>query len=332
MSALEEACEALARGLAGSTEAGGAPIGAKPPGDLGEGAWDGDTDAFRQACGVHGAAALLHLRLARNGGAPEPLAAWLAGQYRANRRRVTRMLAELGEALALFEREGVPIMPMKGAVLLALCYDDPGARPMNDLDLLLPAEHAAAGHALLGRLGYERTFEGWKHSIYVRPGNDRVVDESCEHPDNPRRIEVHPRCRERVRDEVIDVTGRMWASAERRPFLGGTAWLPSAEALWLHLVIHATHHVLLNTFRLVQLVDLHRLAPSVREPGALLGGIDPRAAYPSLRLLQRYFPSERTAGLVAGLAGRLAPAYVEWADGLDLFNASYLDPTPWRAA
>lgn len=328
MSGLPEACEALARGLAGAPTGDGLPEG------WAAAAANGDGAALRQACQVHGVAPLLHLRLAGNGGAPEPrggLRAWLEHQYRANRQRVTRMLAELREVLALFDREGVPVLPMKGAVLLVRHYDDPGARPMNDLDLLLPAEHAAAGHELLGRLGYERTFEGWKHSRYARPGEDEVVDESCEHPDNPRRIEVHPRCRERVRDEVIDVTDRMWASAERRPFLGTTAWLPSPEALWLHLVIHTTHHVLLNTFRLMQLVDLHRLTPSVREPAALLDSIAPRAAYPSLRLLERYFPSARTAGLLAGLAERLAPAYAEWADGLDLFNASYLHPAPWRA-
>lgn len=322
MSALREACEALARGVAG-------PAGA---GLLARAALNGGAGAFRQACQVHGVAPLLHLRLTGNGaGDEDDLAAWLAHQYRQNRERIARMLGELEEVLALFDREGVPLMPMKGAVLLPMCYDDPGARPMNDLDLLLPAEHWAAGHELLGRLGYERTFEGWKHSRYARPGEDQVVDETSEHPDNPRRIELHPRCRERIRDEVIDVTERLWASAERRPFLGTAAWLPSPGALWLHLVIHTTHHVLLNTFRLMQLVDLHRLTPAVADPEALLDGIDPRAAYPSLRLLQRYFPSEWTAGLVAGLAERLPPAYAAWADGLDLVNASYLHPAPWRA-
>jgi hypothetical protein len=322
VSALAAACEALARGVAG------------PDGSVA--ATDDGAD-FRRACQVHGVAPLLHLRLSGNGAAPAApdgpagLSAWLAHQYRQNRRRVARMLGELEEVLALFDRAGVPLMPMKGAVLLPLWYDDPGARPMNDLDLLLPAEHAEAADELLGRLGYRRTFEGWKHSRYARPGEDVVVDETSEHPDNPRRIELHPRCRERVRDQVIDLTDRMWASAERRPFLGTTAWLPSAEALWLHLVIHATHHVLLNTFRLMQLVDLHRLTPSVGDPAALLDGIDPRAAYPSLRLLQRYFPDERVAGLLAGLAERLPPAYVAWADGLDLVNASYLEPAPWRA-
>ncbi|HSL83422.1 MAG TPA: nucleotidyltransferase family protein, partial [Thermoanaerobaculia bacterium] len=153
MSALREACEALARGVAG-------PAGAGLPARA---ALNGDGAAFRQACQVHGVAPLLHLRLtgqgAGDGAAPEDLAAWLAHQYRQNRERIARMLGELGEVLALFDREGVPLMPMKGAVLLPLHYDDPGARPMNDLDLLLPPEHWEAGHELLGRLGYERTFE-----------------------------------------------------------------------------------------------------------------------------------------------------------------------------
>ncbi len=324
VSRLAAACEALARGLDDTVAL--------------RAAWAEDEAGLREACQVHGVAPLLHLRLAANGAAPPPLCqappplcSWLEHQYRRNRERVARMLGELREILARFDAEGVPLMPMKGAVLLACHYREAGERPMNDLDLLLPEEHTAAGDRLLEELGYRRTFEGWKHRRYARADNEEVVDPTCEHPDNPRRLEVHPRCRERIRDEVVDLTGPMWASAERRSLLAARAWVPSTETLWLHLLIHTTHHVLLNTFRLLQLVDLCRLTPEVGRPETLLGEIDPRAVYPALALLHRYFPSDRTSALVAGQARRLAPSFTAWADALDLFAASYLDPTPWRA-
>lgn len=280
---------------------------------------------------MHGVAPVLHLELARAPELEPELARWLELQYESNRRRVERLLRELGAIVDVFGQAELPLMPMKGAVLLSLYFDDPGGRPMNDLDLLLDKEHWEAGHELLGRLGYERTFEGWKHARYVLPGNDRVVDESCEHPDNPRRIELHPRCRERVREQVIDITEAMWSAAEQRAFLGRLAWLPSVGSLWLHLVIHTTHHILLNTFRLVQLLDLERLTPVVEDLAATAGAVDPRAVYPGLRLFDRYFPSERVGALLTDQARRLQPSYVEWADSLNLFNASYLNPAPWRA-
>jgi hypothetical protein len=59
--------------------------------------------------------------------------------------------------------------------------------------------------------------------------------------------------------------------------------------------------------------------------------VDPRAVYPALALLGRYFPDERWAGLRDGLRSRLDPAFAAWADGIDLFSVCYLNPVPWRA-
>jgi hypothetical protein len=320
MSGLPSLCEELARWIARS------PPGSPPD-------WPAETwELFRQAAQVHGAAPLLWRQACGlPAWAASPIGRWLDDQYAWNARRVARLHGELAEILHLFAAEGVPLLPVKGAVLGALYYEDAAARPMADLDVLLRAEHFTAGEALLARLGYARIFTGWKHSRFARPapgGTGAVADPTREHPDNPRQLEVHPRCRERIADAVVDLTDCLWGSARQGTLLGAPAWLPAPDAAWLHLLIHATHHVLLNNFRLIQLADLALLMPAVNDPEALLLAVDARATYPALALLDRYF--QRGAELLAALRARLSAGYAAWADGLDLFAVCHLNPVPWR--
>jgi len=315
----EGLCDDLARWLS-------APPSTPPewPAD----AWDG----FRQAAQVHGAAPLLWLQVrSLPAWSDSPIGRWLEDQYAWNARRIARLHGELAEILRLFAAEEVPILPIKGAVLGSLVYEDPAARPMADLDVLLREEHLPAGEALLARLGYAKVFTGWKHTRFALPGSREIVDGDHEHPDNPRQLEVHPRCRERIRDEVVDLTDLLWSTARQDELLSAPAWLPDADAAWLHLLVHATHHVLLNTFRLVQLADLARLGPLVRDPEPLLAAVDARAAYPALALLDRYFPNPRDTALRAGLRSRVPDGFAAWADGLDLYAVCHLNPVAWRA-
>jgi hypothetical protein len=252
-----------------------------------------------------------------------PIGVWLEDQYLWNGRRVARLQSELAEVLQVFADADVPILPVKGGALASTVYEDPAARPMADLDVLLREEHFPAGEELLARIGYAKTFHGWKHARFARPGSGTIVDREREHPDNPRQLEVHPRCRERILGEVTDL---IWSGARRGELFGIPAWLPGADAAWLHLLIHATHHVMLNNSRLVQLLDLARLFPSVREPLALLAEVDARASYPALALLRRYFAID----LTAAVRPEVSPGFAAWADGLDIFSVCYLNHVPWR--
>ena len=316
------ACEDLARWLAAPPE--------QPPERSAE-----EEERFREAARVHGAAPLLWLRLRDMPAWRESATgAWLADQHLWNGRRVERLQGELREILQAFAGAGVPILPLKGAVLAALHYEEPAVRPMADLDVLVLPEHQEAGEALLASLGFEKIFNGWKHVRFARPGSREIADPAREHPENPWLLEVHPACRERIRDTVVDLTETLLGTARRGELLGVRSLLPDTDALWLYLLVHATHHVLLNNFRLIQLADLVRLEPFLRHPEELVEAVDPRATYPALALLERYFPGERSGGLRAHLRERLArehAGFVAWADGLDLWTVCYLNPTPWRA-
>ncbi|MBI5482548.1 MAG: nucleotidyltransferase family protein [Deltaproteobacteria bacterium] len=67
----------------------------------------------------------------------------------------------LDEALGCLLDAGVPVQPLKGALFIETLYGgELGARPMSDLDLLVPAGSAARARAALLRLGYEDTGAG----------------------------------------------------------------------------------------------------------------------------------------------------------------------------
>ena len=313
MTDMYEVCETLPQWLAASPET--------PP-DWSSQAWG----FFCHASMVHGVAPLLHTRLEQRPWVPDEIKAWLERQYTLNCQRVAKMQEELRAILSLFSRHNVPLMPMKGAILGAFFYPDPGLRPMADLDFLLRPADFDAGEALLHRLGYEETFRNSRHLRLIKPDNRDVVETGCEHPDNPRTLEVHPWCGETIAGALIDLTDVMWSNARWQELLGENTWVVNAEALWLHLFIHMAHHILDQHVRsrLIQLVDLVILTPHVHDPQAVLASVDGRGTYPGLALLQRYFPDPRVEALLASQRERVSPAIADWSHSLDLVNASHL--------
>lgn len=68
---------------------------------------------------------------------------------RENRERFQRA----GEVLESLRAAGIPTLVLKGAALAVQAYATIGARPMSDVDVLVPREHARAAIAELGRAG-----------------------------------------------------------------------------------------------------------------------------------------------------------------------------------
>jgi hypothetical protein len=72
----------------------------------------------------------------------------------------------------------------------------------------------------------------------------------------------------------------------------------------------------------------------VEDPVAVLETLDPQATHGPLALLVRTFPAAFREGLAERCleVGRkhLPPPYAQWAEGLDLYSVSYLNPAPWR--
>ncbi|MBI1880861.1 MAG: nucleotidyltransferase family protein [Chloroflexi bacterium] len=291
--------------------------------------WPAETwQTFRWASRVHGVAPLLWTKLGTAPWLDEAIKSWLAEQYRFNGQRQAKMQAELKEILALFGHHQIPLMPLKGSVLAAAYYADAALRPMADLDLLIRLEDFASSARLLAQLGYEQEVVHWKHTGFSRPDNRRVVSSEGEHPDNPRKLEVHMYCRETFGGPALDLTETMWRNACPGTLLGEPARLLEPDALWLHLLVHATYHMWQGKGRLIHLVDLALVTPHLSDPLSLLNSVEARFTYPSLVLLQKYFPASLDDSLLTTQQARVSVSFRRWAAGLDLVNTSHLNPQP----
>ena len=269
---------------------------------------------------------------------PADLRAWLELEAEHNRLRIGRLLDELAAALRAFAAAGLPVMPLKGAILATRPGADPCRRPMADLDLLVRPGDRDAARATLTSLGYRRRPERNRrptHDTFELPGNDRVVAVDGEHPDNPRRIELHTEVRRHLWTWVDDddLTGFLWAGAIEGTVLGEPAVLPLAPALGAHLAIHATSDLLMARGRLIQWLDLAEVAGGPSDIAGRTTGIDPfdslalagvphpRLVYPALRLATRRLagrlPPDAMPGLAA-LEARVPVRLARWAERVPL--------------
>lgn len=285
-------------------------------------------ETFQFASRVHGVAPLLSAKLKAVPWLDEPIKSWLADQYHFNTQRLAKMHAELKEILALFNQNQLPLLPLKGSLLSAAYYENAGLRPMADLDLLIQPEDFASSAKLLAQLGYWQEVVHWKHIEFSQPDNRQVVSTRCEHPDNPRKLEVHLYCRETFGGPTVELTELMWRNTTLGSLLGEPALLIKPEALWLHLLVHTTYHMWQGKGRLIHLVDLALLTPQLGDPLPLLNSVEARFTYPSLVLLNKYFPTVYDDSLLASQQARVSPSFRQWAASLDLVNSSHLNPKP----
>lgn len=84
-----------------------------------------------------------------------PLMPRLKGLFRKSWFENQIQLRAASAAVGRLDDAGIPSLMLKGIALALSCYEDPGERPMEDFDLLVPARHArAALDVLVGN--------GWK--------------------------------------------------------------------------------------------------------------------------------------------------------------------------
>lgn len=314
--------------------------------------------AFPFVCLVHGVGPLLGKVSSKQlsvSSFQSPHQAWLTQQYAYNQQRFNRFHEELHDILALLARHGLEVMPLKGAVLSVMYYDDPACRPMSDLDLLLPPSQLEKATYLLTQLGYEQESRNWKHISLVKPSNRQVVSYDSEHPDNPRQVELHGYCQEMFAGPKVDLTAGMWASSTPGTLLGQPVRLPHPDWLWLHLLLHTSGNIWGNRLRLMNLVDLGQLRPHLsfkdesglvkegrvvqgknsgefggtqRNSGKSLSpiftGIEARFVYLGAAMANKVFPEAFPAEWLENLAEGTPRRLRQWADNLDLFSASFL--------
>ncbi len=137
---------------------------------------------------------------------------------------VKRVAEILGE-------HGIPVMPLKGALLQKLVYGDRSFRSIADVDLLVPERRFFEAFSLLQAAGFSN--ERWE------TGQWQVTLTNPNGP--PLGIDLHRRLtrtsRSRLTSEELFVRGR-----PDTQLFGARVILPSGEDLFAHLVLHATLH------------------------------------------------------------------------------------------
>jgi len=194
------------------------------------------------ACDEH-VQGLLFLRV-KNHRVPEPVRWQLESAYYATLAGNTFRMAALPLIDRMLSREGVSAIIFKGALLVHQIYEDPGIRPMEDIDLLVRPEQAGQAHQALRKAQFEvdSRFPGmWR-------GKGIVID-----------LHHHLLHQDRIagRENLFPV--EPWSDAV--PLEPGYASLLKPDPAD-HLLFLA-HHLIKHSFsRLIWLVDFYRLLES----------------------------------------------------------------------
>ena len=98
-------------------------------------------------------APLLWVALARHG-EPSAAHAALRSAYERTLQANRTLLGHAARVIDAMHEAGVPTLLLKGPALVARYYVDPGLRPMDDVDIVVPVGAVSAATDVLGRLGW----------------------------------------------------------------------------------------------------------------------------------------------------------------------------------
>ena len=188
---------------------------------------------------------------------PEAIRTELETAERLNAARNALLARGLGKILERFDREGIPVMPLKGVALADSLYGDVGLRVCSDLDILVPRSAVPRAFELLQAEGYEQADRSRVEPSHI----DFLVRSAMEFGFTPPAsafpylLELHWDIAWRWRGDAAMVDD-LWADAGRQVFWGVKAWALSPEWELLYLAVHAARH---RWQGLKWLVDIHEV-------------------------------------------------------------------------
>lgn len=222
--------------------------------------------------------------------------------------RVERFRPVIGAVLTALGRVGVPATPVKGAELTNGIWPYPSARPMSDIDVIVPSQlRAQAGAALVsagfifdGSSDHEDTFLAW--------GDGSVGPTDGESADHNGRVELHPGWGEFIHGYVV---GGMPIEAHTtlRSLCGAECARLDLAGVTTSVIGHLSSTVVRCEVRAVNVVDVwfcHVAGVDWAIVANLLDQCDPRLTGPGLWLSSRLLPGVVPAELLARQLTRLA--------------------------
>jgi hypothetical protein len=194
----------------------------------------------------------------------------------------------------ILQKQGIPLMPLKGVLLQKLVYGEQTFRPISDVDILVPEAQFPEACRALRREGFtEEHWElgGWQVTLRDPTGPPLGVDLH-------RRIARTSRAR-------LSPEGMFQRGVRDAHVFGVPVTLPCPEDLFAHLLLHATLHWLKQS-------SLHRPQDFEWTAGALALDVDRCARHLSeqgllihARLMLPLIAAEASGDFIGKLALRL---------------------------
>ncbi|MBD2663367.1 methyltransferase FkbM family [Richelia sinica FACHB-800] len=192
----------------------------------------------------HGVMPLLYWNLSNScpDAVPQTILAELRDSFQANAGLNLALSSELLNLLPLFEKEGISVIPYKGATLTALAYGNLTLRQFSDLDILVHQQHILKAEDLLIAHGYRPSADlGWEHQLVSKDG----------------RVSVDLHHRLTPWDFSVKLNfDQLWKRCQPVTLAGKKALSFSPEDLLLILCIYVARDCWYERVRLVEICDI----------------------------------------------------------------------------
>jgi hypothetical protein len=236
------------------------PQGAPPPA-LAEPV---DWERLTHLAEVHRVSGLLHERIDAGfrDQVPEAVREAVHHQVRGHAYQSLKLARELLRVSALLEKQGVPVLPVKGPVVAHFLYGDLGLRSFRDLDLLVRRQHLDRANALLIADGYVCDEAGWsraRQQVFAVAGGHHY---GYWHPLRQLRVELHWRLSPGKLSWPIE-TEEFWGRTEERKIHGQPVRCSPPEDVLLILCIHGARHWWSRLTWICDIAELLRRHPSL---------------------------------------------------------------------
>jgi hypothetical protein len=242
---------------------------------------------------------------------PESWQAFAVDQREQVAQRVERFALHVPRVLGVLDRAGVVAIPVKGAVLAGEMWRHGRARPMADIDVVVPPSQRAtaagalidAGFAAHGTASWEDTFLLWGDGTIGRRDGESV--------DHNGKLEIHPGWVERLHGYDVDDDGLLIDVAVPGALAGAPCRRLSPAMFAAQVIGHLSACVVRCEVRGVNVIDavvaLDALdAAGFDAFGDVIGNLDPRLTAPGLWLVDGHAARFGLAALVERELLRLA--------------------------